>query len=158
MGYVSEVEQYDPNSVVRDEIPAGTIATATLEGITTQDIAWNDKNQKEEDGSPVRRTATLLKWVFRITEGDYEGKSIRGTCDSVLSTHPKNKYRNWAETLLGRTLPVNGRLDTDDLIGLSAKVVVIHKADKKVEGKYYVEVDELLPASGGFSFDDEPPF
>lgn len=158
MGFQTKVEEYDPDAVVYERIPAGTIALATLEGIEAKDIAWLDKVEKGDDGQPLRRTATLLQWTFRLTDGDYAGKTVRGTCDSRLSTHPKNVYRNWAETLLARELPVNGNLDTDDLIGLEAKVLVKHKVDKKDDTKVYVEVDELLPSGGGFQFSDEPPF
>ena len=132
---------------------AHTIHAAKLLDVTPQDINWTDKASGEA------KTATLLKWKWEILEGDYAGKWVFGSCDARLSTHPKNAWRNWSETLLGREIPPGMPLDTDDVVGLSANISIKHRPDKKDPSKVYVEVDEVMPAGdAGWSFDDAPPF
>jgi predicted RNA-binding protein (virulence factor B family) len=158
MGYTTQLDDGSQEQVERERIPADLIATATITSIELNDFTWKDKVEKNEDGSPVIKTGRKLKWLFKITEGEFEGRWVRGETRANLSTRSDNDYRNWAETALNRELTPSEKLDTDDLIGLRVKVHTIHTVDKNDAKKIYVKVDELLPVSGGFSFDDEPPF
>lgn len=151
MGYQATNEEYVPDT--SEQIPADTIHPAKLLDVTVQPIQWKDKVTGDT------KTADLLKWKWEITEGDYAGKWVWGSCDARLSTHPKNQFRNWSETLLGREVPPGLIIDTDDLLGLEAQITIKHRADKKDPAKVYVEVDEVLPGGDtGWSFDDQPPF
>lgn len=151
MGYQATVEEAEV--VVYELIPANTIHNAVLKDITVQPISWVDK----ETGQQMNKD--LLKWKWEITDGEYTGKWVWGSCDARLDDHPKNKWRNWSETLLGREIPRGMPLDTDDVLGLPAQISIKHRADKKDPARVYVEVDEVLPAGDtGWSFDDKPPF
>lgn len=151
MGYQATTEEYVAEPV--DLIPANTIHSAQLKDVTVQPISWTDKASGEA------RSADLLKWKWEITDGEYVGKWVWGSCDARLSTHPKNQFRNWSETLLGREIPPGLVIDTDDLLGLPAQISIKHRPDKKDPAKVYVEVDEVMPAGDtGWSFDDNPPF
>lgn len=147
MGYQATVQDDNTNA---DLIPEDTILTAKLLSIAPKDIAWT------KDGE--RKTATLLNWKFEITSnGEYQGKWVWGSTPSVMSMNANNRFRNWSEVLLGRPFAVGEALDTDDLLGLTADVMIGHRPDKKDPEKKYQEVSDLLPADGD-AFGSEPPF
>ena len=137
-------------------LPEDSIHVAKLVDLKTRDVPYKDKN----DGSD--KTFTKLEWWWEITAtaiGDqYIGRKVKGECPAELTSHPSNRFRNWAETLLGREIPVGMQLDTEDLLGLSAEVSIGHRPDRKDPAKIWEYVDEVLPLSGGFDLNDEPPF
>jgi hypothetical protein len=67
---------------------------------------------------------SLLDWSFEIISGDFAGEYIVGSTDAELTNHSNNKYRNYVETLLGDELGVGAQLNTDDLLGLEADIVI----------------------------------
>ena len=158
MGYTTELEDGSQEQVEREQIPADLIAAANIVSIELNEFSWYDKIEKKPDGSAVQKTGRKLKWLFKITEGEYEGRWVRGETRANLSTRSDNDYRIWVETVLGRELSPGEKFDSDQLVGLPVKVHTIHQVDKKDAKKIWVKVDDLLPASGGFQFDDEPPF
>jgi len=133
-------------------IPADTIHRAKLIELKPREINWIDKKTNEP------KSKTLLEWWWEIQGGEYASRRVKGECDAKLSNHPGNRFHNWAETLLGRQIPVGMGLDTDDLLGLQAEISVGHRPDKKDPAKVWEYVDEVMPVSGGFALSDEPPF
>lgn len=134
-------------------LPEDTLFRATLIEIKPKEINWNDKKTGEA------KSKTLLDWWFEVTsEGKYKGRKVRAECEARLTNHPDNRFHNWAETLLGRQIPVGVGVDTDDLVGLPCEISIRHEADRKDASKKYERVDEILPVTGGFDLNDEPPF
>lgn len=138
-------------------IPEDTIVRARLEEISEKEIKWNDKN----DGTP--KSKVILEWWWEVQDEAYTDPStghhrkVKGTCDAKITNHPKNRFHNWSETLMGRTIAVGTPISTDDLIGLQADISIRHRKDKNDPSKIYEEVDEVMPITGGFDT-DVPPF
>lgn len=145
MGYVTSVEDGTPDG---PDIPEDTIHKARVRSITPKEIHWK-RNDKD-------LSTTLLNWRFEVTDGEFVGRNVWGSTDARLSLDPRNKYRPWAETLLGRTLDVGTALDTDDLIGLTCEIAITYRADRTDPAKKYVEVGDLIPTVE-FAY-QEPPF
>jgi hypothetical protein len=131
-------------------IPEDSIVPATLTEIKLRVVQYNDKQTGEA------KSFEQLEWWFEVTSGDYQGRKVKGTTDTKLTTHPKNKFRNWSSVMLNREIADGFPLDTDDLIGLPADVAIGYRPDRKDPSKVYEEVSEVLPASGGQA--SEPPF
>lgn len=140
-------------------VPEDTLLKAELTEVKDKTIEWVDKQTKEN------KSAVLLEWWFKITDknaadGLYEGRRIKGETDSKITNHPNNRFRNWAEALMGRELPVGAGIDTDeDLVGLPCIISVRHRdyVDKKTgEKRVAEEIDEVMPLSGGVGDDDVP--
>jgi hypothetical protein len=62
---------------------------------------------------------------------DYIGRRVKGECRPKLTNRPGNRFREWSEALLGRDIPIGMVIDTDDLLGLEAEIVIGHRQDKK---------------------------
>lgn len=134
-------------------IPEDTILRARLNDISDKTLNWKDRKTGED------KSSVILEWAWEVVgEGEYKGRTVKGTCDAKISNHPNNKFRVWAESLLGRELPMGMGVDTDDLIGLVADISVGHRPDRKDPAKKWEFVDEVIPVSGGFTVDSEPPF
>lgn len=148
-------------AVVEDQpdrtIPEDTLLRATLVEVTDKKIEWTDKQTKEQ------MSAILLEWWFKVTDknvegGLYEGRKVKGETDAKITNHPNNRFRSWAEALLGRDLPVGAGIDTDDdLVGLSCLISVRHRkyTTKQNESRIAEDIDEILPLAGG---GDDVPF
>lgn len=131
-------------------IPEETFVRARLENIELREFSWNDKKTGE------RKEGSNLEWTFEVTaEGTYKGRKVRGRTGTEINNRDGNRFRNWAETLLGRELPVGMGIDADDLIGLSCEITVKHEPDRKNPEIKWERVDEMLPVSG---YGDESPF
>lgn len=140
-------------------IPEDTIVRARLSEIKLHSFTWTDYKDKDQPGVPVQKEGTVLQWWWEVTaNNEYKGRRVKGETDAKITNHPRNKFRAWAETLLGRELPAGIAIDVDDIVGLSADISIGHKADKKDPSKKYEYVDEVIPITGGFSVADEPPF
>lgn len=149
-------------AVVEDQpdrtIPEDTLLRATLVEVTDKTIEWKDRQTGED------KSAVLLEWWFKITDnkvedGLYEGRKVKGETDAKITNHPNNRFRSWAEALLGRDLPVGAGIDTDDdLVGLSCLISVRHRdyTNKQGEKRVAEDIDEVLPLSGGIMDDDVP--
>lgn len=128
-----------------------SIHTAQLLNITPKEIKWTDKNT----GDP--KSTVILEWWWEIQAGKYAGRRVKGTCDEKFSTHPNNRLRNWASVILDREIGAGFPLDTEDLEGLTADIVIGKKVDKKDSTRVYDEVVDVLPPTGTRQ-DDAPPF
>lgn len=135
--------------------PDGTIARARLEEIKLRTFTWTDRNTKEEKESQT------LEWWWTVTQYSddpkYVGRKIKGECNPKLSNRGDNRFRIWAEALLGRDIPVGMSIDTDDLVGLEGKIEISLRDDRKDKNKKWEYVSEVIPL-----MDDDksfaPPF
>lgn len=133
-------------------IPEDTICRARLNGLEKKTISWNDRQTGEA------KTTELMEWSWEVISGNHQGRKVRGTCDAVISNHPRNKFRLWAEAILDKRIDSGEPFDTDDLVGQIADVSIGHRPDKKDPSKKFEFVDEVIPISGGLSSQSEPPF
>lgn len=147
MGYQLVVEDV-PDRTIPDE----TFLNARLSEISLREFSFNDRKTGEA------KTGRVFEWWFEVSEeGKYKERKVKGQTDAIISNHPRNKLRAWAETLLGRDLGVGQPLNTDELVGLPVKIYVKHEADRKDPSKTYERVDDLIPVTGG-ALPGEPPF
>lgn len=146
MGYDLTVEHVEDLT-----IPEDTLLRAQLIEIKLREFEFTRDGEK--------KTGRVFAWWFEVTqEGKWKGRKVSGETDARITDHPRNKLRQWAETLLGRELGEGVQLNTDDLLGLPAEISIRHEKDRKDPAKFYERVDELLPVTGGFAVDDKPPF
>lgn len=134
-------------------IPADTVVRGRLEEIKLHEFDYTNKEGNPDHGA-------VLQWWFEVTDtragdGKWLTRKVKGETDTKISNHPRNRFRQWAEVLLGRDLAEGQGIDTDDLIGLSCDLQIDHQADKKDPAKTYERVSSLLPLS---SNDTEIPF
>lgn len=134
-------------------LPEDSIHRARLEEIKLRTYEFTKDGETKE--------AQKLEWWWEITSTrmgpDYIGRKVKGECHPRLTNRPDNQFRNWAEALLGRSIPVGMGLDTDDLIGLEADIAIGHRADRKNPDKKWEFVSGVITADG-YSQDSEPPF
>lgn len=133
------------------EIPVGEFLRAKLSELEHVVIPYVDKKTNEN------KTFGKLNWKFEITQqGEFTGKDVRGETSDDLTDSPYNKFRQWAESLLGRQLGVGQVLQESDLEGLSGLITVKREQDRKDPSKFWTRVDDVIPLDP--SADDEPPF
>lgn len=134
-------------------LPDDSIHRARLQEIKPRSFEWTDKENQKREGN-------VLDWWWEITSTNvgpqYVGRNVKGTCDARLTNHSKNQFHAWASALLGREITVGMAVDTDDLVGLEAEIVVQHQKNKKDPTKVYEVVTDVVPLSG--AYDTDPPF
>jgi hypothetical protein len=141
-------------------IPDETIARAQLEQIKLRQFEWNDRKTGE------KKEGSTLEWWWKITATnageEFIGRTVRGECNPKLSNRGDNRFRIWAEALLNREIPVGMTIDTDDLVGLSAEIVIGVQDDRKDPLKKWNRVTDVIPlldgTAGGAFQGSEPPF
>jgi hypothetical protein len=104
----------------------------------------------DRDGHPAEGQS--LDWWWEITgstEGPaYIGRKVKGECHPKMTNREDNKFRQWAEALLNREIPVGMKLDTDDLVGLEADILIRLRQDRKERDKWWPQVDGIAPVDG----------
>lgn len=125
-------------------IPEDTIHRARLDGIDEK----GPFNRK--DGT----TFTKLLWWFVVTDGEFEGRKLRGETGSEFALG--SKFHAWVEAMLSRSIDIGSQLDIDDLVGLSVDVSVKHVPDYKDPAKKWAEVDQVISLDA--AADMQPPF
>ncbi len=138
-------------------IPDDTLARAQLLEVQLRTFEWDDRKTKE------KKSATVLEWWWEIRATrageQYIGRRVRGTCDAKLSNRGDNKFRIWSESLLGREIPVGMSIDTDDLVGLEAEILISTEPDKKDPHKLWNRVTDIISPISGSAFNQgDPPF
>lgn len=89
-----------------------------------------------------------LRWEFVVVDpGPWEGKNIFGDTSTNFTAHPNCKAYNWSTAITGKQFDVGEELDTDNLLGLPCRVIIMHKPDR--EGRSWMRVREVLPARTG---------
>ncbi len=101
----------------------------------------------------------MLQWWFEITnDNQYKGRKVSCECPAKLSNRPDNEFRNWAQALLDREIPVGMGIDTDDLVGLACEITIRHEKSTKNTSRVFERVDMILPATDRGPGYTEPPF
>lgn len=139
----------DPNASGRPElIPQNEVVNVVLGGVEMREFEW--------DGEKRQR----LKWEFLVKDdGPWQGKMIWGETSTNFVAHPNCKAYNWAAAMLGRQPDPEQGLDTDDLLGLPARILIHHHTDGKQ--RTWMRAKEVLPPRGGLGNmpqPQEPPF
>ncbi len=135
-------------------LPEDSIHRARLLEVNERTFEFTDRR----DGT--LKTSTTLEWWFEVTrpggglDEDYIGRRVKGECRPKPSSRAGNRFREWSEALLHRTIGVGTIIDIDDLVGLEAEIVIGHRKDKKDPTKVWEEVVGVLPAGPSA----EPPF
>lgn len=142
-------------------IPEDTLVRAKLLEIKPKTINWTIKNGPNA-GQPASKA--MLEWWWEITDTRFPGKDglnrrLKAECEAKLTNNAGNKFRQWAEALLGREVPVGMGIDTDDVVGLSADVTVRHeKSSKPGDDRIFERIEDVIPLGDAFRLSDEPPF
>ncbi len=137
-------------------LPEDSIHRARLEEIKLRTFTWTDRRTGDE------KEGKSLDWWWSITvpgsglDASYVGRRVKGECNAKMSSREGNKFREWAEVLLGREIPIGMSVDTDDLVGLEAEIVIGHRQDKKDTSKTWEFVSAISPVEQRFS--EDPPF
>lgn len=90
-----------------------------------------------------------LIWWFEVQSDDYlkdDGTKRRIKGETSNSFEVGSLFHQWAETLLGRDIPIGLGVDLEDLIGLPADITIRHEADRKDPAKKWERVDMVMPA------------
>lgn len=150
-----------PKSVMREEsaypVPEEVLLPAKLNAVTVRTVEFTYK-KGERAGQPG--SFDLWRWEFEVTDGDYTGLKLYGETEDELNNleEPRGRaklVRPWAETLLGRQIPIGEEFDTDDVVGLPCQITVKHEEPrpKKDGGWFYpCPVEDVFPASQSSSF------
>lgn len=93
-------------------------------------------------------TYNRLNWRVEITEGEHKGLIIFGSTSEKFNVDPPSKFYEWSCALLGRTIEVGDRVDTDDLIGLPCRFEIVYKPDKDDPNKMWMRVGDMFPPRG----------
>ena len=137
-------------------LPVDSIHRARLLEVKERSFEYTDKS------TGMLKTSENLEWWWEVTvpgaglDSDYIGRRVKGECRPKITNREGNRFREWAEAILDREIPVGMVIDLDDLVGLEAEIVIGHRGDKKDPTKVYEEVVGVLPATGAQTA--EPPF
>ena len=95
-------------------IPDDTVLVAEVVAIkeTTKNFGEGDVPRVE------------FKFIVRDEAGEFDGRWLWGDTPKIFNTDPRCRLRLWVQEILGQSLPDKFKLDTDQLIGLSCRVVV----------------------------------
>lgn len=129
------------------QLPAGVLLKARLDTFDVKEIPFTDKKTGEQ------KSFNKIEWIFKIIDGEFSGKEVRGETGAYLTDHPENKFRNWSEALLNRSLDLGFVLDETDLLGGTALITVKYVEDRKDSDKKWPRVDDVIALA-----EDEPPF
>jgi len=104
----------------------------------------------EDDG----KFGPQLKFIFKITEGRYDGQTVWGWCGQSLT--PKSKLTSWLPALLPEAKIGKGfELDPNDLVGQECKIVLgLKTGDDGIERNV---IESLLPIEDEEEDEDAEP-
>lgn len=129
------------------QLPAGVLLKARLESFEVKEIPFTDRKTGEA------KSFNKIEWIFKIIDGEFQGKEVRGETSAYLTDHPENRFRNWAEALLNRSLDLGFVLDETDLQGGTALITVKYVEDRKDSDKKWPRVDDVIALTA-----DDVPF
>ncbi len=159
---VQFVNDQDPNEDTREEFPHESVFEAQLEEI-------NVRLTPRKDGKGDNQ------WVdfwFRITGSDlgeqFIGRRVKGSAFGSLKAQAGDfgRFNRWSAALLGKEeIELGYHLDTDDLIGLTATIMIVQKPDRRDPARTWPEVEEVVsntaptsaPAGGGNPWASQSP-
>lgn len=137
MGITFELE----DSGFKGFIPDGEICPARVLSVESKKQRFTDK----ETGEDVYK----VEFKFEITDGPYEGVQLWGKTGTKYNNHPYCKLYIWSQAILGFELPIDFRLDTDDLLDKDCRIVVhLDQYKDKTTGveKERNEVTDVMPS------------
>lgn len=119
-----------------DLIPEGEIVQALVDKIEPDSYIWEQK------------TIDKLKWTFSVTEpGQWEDQKVRGETSTSFTAHPNCRAYNWVAAITGKKYADGEGLDTDDILGMPCRIVIMYQDDKRDPEKKWMRVRDVFPAS-----------
>jgi len=112
------------------EVIEAGVYQAVVDSVTPE-----DPNPRFEDSRPQ------LKFIFEITEGEYQGSKVFAWTGQTFGS--QSKLRPWLAVFLPTFNPDRDELDTDDLVDAACRIVVTIK--KSEDGRERNRVTEVLP-------------
>lgn len=132
--------------------PDDSIHRARLLEIKLRTFTWTDRDGQEREGQS-------LDWWWEIVSTNYGdqfiGRKVKGECNAKITSRSDNRFRIWAGALLNRDIPIGMVIDTDDLTGLEADIVIGYRQDRKDKTKSWAQVTDVAQVTGS---DFDPPF
>lgn len=136
-------------------IPEDEILPAKVTAVQEKIKPFTDNEGKE---------IVRLEFAFVVDDpgGPFDGTRLWGDTSKIFNTHPDCRLRAWAQELYGQELPKGFALNTDDLAGLTCRIVVAQRTYKDKltqEDKIRNYVKDVFRARDGSAFgaiDDEP--
>ena len=108
-------------------IDEDTVLEATVLEVKDKVMPFNDR----ETGQPVVKVA----FTFAVTYDDDDGRKVWGEVWPEFYHHPDCQLHAWTQEILGADLPPEFVLNTDDLVGLTCRVIVgINRYTRKSDG------------------------
>lgn len=122
---------------------AGYIDDGEMFTATVRNVKLKEKPYKDDDGNPVKK----VEFKFQIIDdGPQDGVDIWGETSTRFNTHPACRLLNWSEAILGRRLPPQYQLDTDDLYDQQCRILVGKQEwEKDGETKFRNFVRDVIP-------------
>jgi hypothetical protein len=114
MGIIVEVEESGFTGFIED----GEICTARLVSVDLKEKPFVD----DKTGEKVKK----FEFKFRIDDpsGAHDGQLVWGETPTRMTDHPDNRFRIWAEALLGQRLMAHHKVNTDDLQDRDCRIIV----------------------------------
>lgn len=110
-----------------ETIPQGLVLDAELLEVKEKTMPF-----KDDDGNEIVKVEFSFKV---IEEGQWKNRRVWGQTPTTFSMNPSCKLRSWVQELLNvPRLPADFALDTDDLVGLTCRVAIDHRIQKKPDG------------------------
>ncbi len=131
-----------PEEEERNIPPDEEVLAVALADVEEKEMTFTNR----ETGEPEK--VDRLKWSFIITEpGTWQGETVTGMTSTSFVPHPDCKAYKWASNLEGgKEYAADETLDTDDLIGKPARVLI---AQNTKDGRTYANVATVLQARPG---------
>lgn len=129
-------------------IPDGEVLPAVVEKIEKRTSPFKDKDGNEQEE---------VSFVFKVTEGEYAGRTLYGNARAEFTSSPFCRLRIWIQSLMNvDELPVDAEVETEHLIGLPCRIAVAAKDREAPDGSTIVRnyVTDVLPDAGP----DSSPF
>lgn len=124
---------------------AGYIPDDEVKTATVVSVKLAEQNFVDDDGKKVMK----VEFKFKIIDGSvHDGTDIWGKTPTRFNTHPDCKLRNWAQAILGQSLPPKFRLDTDVLVGRDCRLIIgLREYEKDGQTKQTNYVKDVMPTA-----------
>jgi hypothetical protein len=143
-----------PVLTLEDSNYAGIIPEDEVLGARITAVAQKKKPFLNDDGSEIWRME--FSFVIEDPNSPFDGTRLWGETSVIFNNHPDCRLHSWAQEILGMDLEPGFNLNTDDLVGMSCRVVIgIRKYTKDGQDKERNFVRDVMRARG---LEDEEPF
>lgn len=159
-------EEFTLRPEVDLRLPTDKIFRAKLMEVKRVEQEWTDYKDKDAPGQAIKKTFSKMVWWWEIQDENYrvpdtgQLRRVRGECKPEFGKSDSNDFYRWVKALLGGDdIPLDTTISIpDDIVGLSADILIRHDKDKNNPKKIYEQVDEVMPIEGGLSSSEAPPF